>query len=52
MRSCCKYNIENVNNYFLIKTEMCYWEDKKSLKVKLIKHKTYETAFEWKGKYK
>ena len=28
MRSCCKYNIENVNNYFLIKTEMCYWEDK------------------------
>ena len=28
MRSCYKYNIENVSNYFLIKAGMCYWKDK------------------------
>ena len=28
MRSCYKYNIENVSNYFLIKTRMCHLKDK------------------------
>ena len=28
MRLCYKYNIENVNNYFLIKAGMCYRKDK------------------------
>ena len=28
MRSCYKYGIENVSNYFLIKAGMCYWKDK------------------------
>ena len=41
MRSCYKYNIDNVSNYFLIKAGMCYFEIIKSLKVKLIKYKRY-----------
>ena len=45
MRSCYKYNIENVS--FLIKAE-CVIKKIKSLKVKSINYKTYhtETAFE------
>ena len=40
LRSCCKYNIENVSNYFLVKAEMCHWKVK-SLNVKLINYKKY-----------
>ena len=28
MRSCYKYNTENVSNYFMIQAGMCYWKDK------------------------
>ena len=46
IRSCYKYNIENVSNHFLIKAGMYYWKEK-SLNMKLIIKHT-ETAFEQK----
>ena len=34
-RSCYKYNIENVSNFFRIKTGMCHWKDKKIIKCEI-----------------
>ena len=44
---CCRYNIENVSEYYLIKAKRSYWKDKNGIKHMALKLNLNKKRINW-----